>query len=231
MNPNVTVYFNSVNRGVIMVVRVVATGEKRILKNGEATQFTLPAGSQTLIIKIGKKNYSRNVLVIPNQNVNIFCAFDGRGRITVENPNGGNTPQFAQAGFNGVPSAGVPVVGGYGAPMQAGIPMQDGYGAPMQADMPMQGGYAAAPSTAPVAGFAVKNAEEAKVPPFSAMAIVGFILSFFLVTSPLGVILGIVHLAVFGRKLRGNGLAIAGIVIGVGMSIMLFILIGEGAFG
>lgn len=212
MEPNLTVYYNTVNNGVALVIRVVSTGEKRVLGNGEATQFTLPAGSQTLILKIGKKNYSRNVLIIPGQNVNVFCAFDGRGRINVENPYGNNTPQFAQAGFNGVPSAGVPAVSGYAQPM----------GAPA-ANFSANG-------TAPVAGFEVKDAAHAKAKPFSPMAIVGFILSFFVVTSPLAVILGILDLILLRKKFRGHGLAVAGIVIGAGLSVILFILIAEGAF-
>ena len=217
MEPNLTVYFNTVNNGVALVIRVVSTGEKRVLSNGEATQFTLPAGSQTLILKIGKKNYSRNVLIIPGQNVNVFCAFDGRGRINVENPYGNGTPQFAQAGFNGVPSTGVPTTPGFAQPMQPG--------APMPANFVMDN------ASAPVAGFAMKSAGEAKAKPFSPMAIVGFILSFFVITSPLAVILGILDLILLRKKFRGHGLAVAGIVIGTGLSIILFILISEGALG
>ena len=217
MEPNLTVYFNTVNNGVALVIRVVSTGEKRVLSNGEATQFTLPAGSQTLILKIGKKNYSRNVLIIPGQNVNVFCAFDGRGRINVESPYGNGTPQFAQAGFNGVPSAGVPTTPGFAQPMQPG--------APMPANFVMDN------ASAPVAGFAMKSAGEAKAKPFSPMAIVGFILSFFVITSPLAVILGILDLILLRKKFRGHGLAVAGIVIGAGLSIILFILISEGALG
>lgn len=217
MEPNLTVYFNTVNNGVALVIRVVSTGEKRVLSNGEATQFTLPAGSQTLILKIGKKNYSRNVLIIPGQNVNVFCAFDGRGRINVESPYGNGTPQFAQAGFNGVPSAGVPTTPGFAQPMQPG--------APMPANFVMDN------ASAPVAGFAMKSAGEAKAKPFSPMAVIGFILSFFVVTSPLAVILGILDLILLRKKFRGHGLAVAGIVIGTGLSIILFILISEGALG
>lgn len=52
------------------------------------------------------------------------------------------------------------------------------------------------------------------------MAIVAFVLSFLLVLAPVGMILGIV--ALFrsrGRRLRGRGLAIAAIPIGLGVSV------------
>lgn len=86
--PNLYISYNTNNPAVGFVFRIVTNGVKGALVNGQTVSYHLDQGSHTIVLKIGKKNYSRNI-VIPedNQPVRIYAAFNGRGQITVDQPN------------------------------------------------------------------------------------------------------------------------------------------------
>ena len=85
--PNLFISFNSNNSAVGMVTRIVSTGTKNTYINGQTLSFHLPQGPQTIILKIGKKNYSRNIIIPPdNSPVRIYASFNGRAQITIDQP-------------------------------------------------------------------------------------------------------------------------------------------------
>lgn len=87
-DPNLYISFNSSNPGVGMVSRIVTTGVKNNYVNGQTLSFHLNQGQHRIIIKIGKKNYARDI-IIPNDNspVRIYASYNGRAQITVDQPN------------------------------------------------------------------------------------------------------------------------------------------------
>lgn len=85
--PNLVVNYNSIHPGVMLVVRIVSTGQKSIYMNGQRATYHLQPGMQRIILKIGKKNYARDVFINPKKGpVTINCAYTGRGQITVDQP-------------------------------------------------------------------------------------------------------------------------------------------------
>ena len=85
--PNLFITFNSNNSAVGMVTRIVSTGVKNTYINGQTLSFHLPQGPQTIILKIGKKNYNRNIIIPPdNSPVRIYASFNGRAQITIDQP-------------------------------------------------------------------------------------------------------------------------------------------------
>ena len=112
--PNLYISYNTNNQGVGLVFRIVSNGVKGALVNGQTVSYHLNQGPHTIVLKIGKKNYNRNI-VIPadNQPVRIYCAFNGRGQITVDQPNV-SAPQNAAAGSVSAPQM--------QAPKPAGLP-------------------------------------------------------------------------------------------------------------
>ncbi|GEM_PF-1143102 len=97
-DPNLYISFNTSNPSVQMVTRIVSTGQKNTYVNGQSMSFHLPAGRHEIILKIGKKNYSRTI-VIPedNQPVRISASFSGRANIGIDQPN------YGTAGGKAVP--------------------------------------------------------------------------------------------------------------------------------
>lgn len=85
--PNLYISFNTINPSVGMVTRIVSTGVKNTYVNGQTLSFHLPQGNQEIILKIGMKNYSRNVF-IPQSNapVRIYASFNGRAQISIDQP-------------------------------------------------------------------------------------------------------------------------------------------------
>lgn len=85
--PNLYISYNTTNPGVGMVTRIVTTGEKNTYVNGQTLSFHLSPGPQQIILKIGKKNYARDI-VIPSNNspVRIYGSFNGRAQISVDQP-------------------------------------------------------------------------------------------------------------------------------------------------
>lgn len=87
-DPNLYITYNTTDPNVQMVTRIVSTGQKNTYINGQSMSFHLPAGQHEIILKIGKKNYSRTI-VIPddNQPVRISAGFSGRANIGIDQPN------------------------------------------------------------------------------------------------------------------------------------------------
>lgn len=87
-DPNLFITYNTNNPSVLMVSRIVDTGVKGSYVNGQTQSYHLSQGPHTVVLKIGKKNYSREI-VIPsdNQPVRIYASFTGRAQISVDQPN------------------------------------------------------------------------------------------------------------------------------------------------
>ena len=85
--PNVFISFSSINPAVGMVTRIVSTGVKNTYVNGQTISFHLAPGPQNIVLKIGRKNYGRNI-VVPSDNtpVRIYASYDGRARIAIDQP-------------------------------------------------------------------------------------------------------------------------------------------------
>lgn len=85
--PNLYISFKTVNSSVGMVTRIVSTGVKDTYVDGQTLSFHLAQGHQTIILKIGRKNYSRDI-VIPSNNspVRIYASYNGRAQISIDQP-------------------------------------------------------------------------------------------------------------------------------------------------
>ena len=101
-DPNLLISYNSNNPSVGMVTRIVTTGVKSSYVNGQTQSFHLSQGTHTIILKIGKKNYSRDIVIPPdNQPVRIYASFNGRAQISVDQPNISSTPAGSTVGAAG----------------------------------------------------------------------------------------------------------------------------------
>ncbi|MBR6405746.1 MAG: DUF4190 domain-containing protein [Lachnospiraceae bacterium] len=87
-DPNLYISYNTTDPNVQMVTRIVSTGQKNTYINGQSMSFHLPTGQHEIVLKIGKKNYNRTI-VIPenNQPVRISASFSGRANIGIDQPN------------------------------------------------------------------------------------------------------------------------------------------------
>ena len=85
--PNLYISFNSTDPSVGMVTRIVSTGVKNTYINGQTLSFHLAQGPQTIVLKIGSRNYNRSI-VIPSDNspVRIYASFNGRAHIAIDQP-------------------------------------------------------------------------------------------------------------------------------------------------
>ena len=85
--PNLYISYNTINPSVGMVTRIVSTGVKNSYVNGQTLSFHLPQGNQEIILKIGMKNYSRNIFIPPsNTPVRIYASVNGRAQISIDQP-------------------------------------------------------------------------------------------------------------------------------------------------
>ena len=94
-DPNLIISYATTNPSVVMVVRIVQTGQKNTYLNGQTQTYHLQTGMYQIVLKIGKKNYERTI-VIPADNspVRINAAFIGRrAEITIDQPNVGYVQQ------------------------------------------------------------------------------------------------------------------------------------------
>lgn len=86
-DPNLYISYSSINADVLMVTRIVSTGVKHTYVNGQEQQFRLSQGPQQIILKIGRKNYSRDIIIHPsNSPVRIYAAYNGRAQISIDQP-------------------------------------------------------------------------------------------------------------------------------------------------
>ena len=85
--PNLIISYYSAHPRVYLVVKVVSTGYRKVFVNGEKAGFSLIPGPQSLILKIGKKNYRRDIIIPPNgDTVNIQASWgSGVARINILN--------------------------------------------------------------------------------------------------------------------------------------------------
>lgn len=86
--PNLYISYATAVPTVVMVVRIVDTGTKNTYLNGQTQSYHLTQGEHTIVLKIGKKNYNRTI-VIPADNspVRINAAYTGkRAEITIDQP-------------------------------------------------------------------------------------------------------------------------------------------------
>ena len=85
--PNLYINFTTIDSSVSMVTRIVSTGQKNTYINGQTLSFHLPKGKQQIVLKIGRKNYDREI-VIPEDNspVRIYASFNGRNQISIDQP-------------------------------------------------------------------------------------------------------------------------------------------------
>ena len=87
-DPNLFITYNTNNPSVLMVSRIVDTGVKGSYVNGQTQSYHLSQGPHTVVLKIGKKNYNRDIVIPPdNQPVRIYASFNGRAQISVDQPN------------------------------------------------------------------------------------------------------------------------------------------------
>lgn len=87
VNPNLIISYMSISPTVGLVVRIVSTGERRYCISGQTMSFQLLPGNHRIILKIGKKNYARDIYVPAyNAPVRISAGWNGRGQITVDQP-------------------------------------------------------------------------------------------------------------------------------------------------
>ena len=84
---NLYITYNTINSNVGMVTRIVSDGTKHTYSNGQTFAFRLAPGCQTIILKIGKKNYSRDIVIHPsNSPVRIYASYNGRAQISIDQP-------------------------------------------------------------------------------------------------------------------------------------------------
>ena len=173
-DPNLYISYNSNNPAVGMVTRIVTTGVKNTYVNGQTQSYHLNQGPHTVVLKIGKKNYNRNIVIPPdNSPVRIYASFNGRAQIAIDQPN-------------------VPVVQN-SAPIVAQTPIaSQAYAQPVQA----------APTTVAPQAYAqpVQNSGKPKSP----LSILSFVLSLTYFVSWAGAALGAVETFVLDKKKEKN---------------------------
>jgi DNA-directed RNA polymerase subunit RPC12/RpoP len=84
-NFNLYISYTSFDPNVNMVTRIVSTGMKHNYTSGKTMGFRLAPGRQSIVLKIGRINYNRDV-VIPSNNVpvRIYASYSGRAHIVIE---------------------------------------------------------------------------------------------------------------------------------------------------
>ncbi len=103
-DPNLYISYNTNNPSVGLVFRIVTNGVKGTCMNGQTLSYHLNQGPHTIVLKIGKKNYNRDIVIPPdNQPVRIYAAFNGRGQITVDQPNVSPSPANVTGGEQPTP--------------------------------------------------------------------------------------------------------------------------------
>lgn len=95
--PNLIISYNSAHPRVLLVVRIVSTGEKKLFYPGETAAYTLRPGTQAIILKIGKRNYRRDVLIPANGDPLVIRASWSGGVARIEMVNA--VPSYTTPGF------------------------------------------------------------------------------------------------------------------------------------
>ena len=170
--PNLYISYATAVSTVAMVVRIVETGQKNTYLNGQSQSYHLRKGVQTIVLKIGKKNYNRTI-IIPDDNspVRISAIYTGRrAEIAIDQPNVSNNDPI----------------------------YRDSQQIIQQSQRKIQ----------------------------SPLAIISFVLSLLVYTSPIGLILAIIDLIRSKHKNDNeyaHGLSVAGLVIGSVVSVVIML--------
>ncbi|MBP5654724.1 MAG: zinc ribbon domain-containing protein [Clostridiales bacterium] len=86
-DPNLYITYNTSNPAIMMVTRIVSTGMKNTYVNGQTLSFHLKQGKQLIVLKIGKRNYNREIVIPPdNSPVRIYASFNGHAQISIDQP-------------------------------------------------------------------------------------------------------------------------------------------------
>lgn len=86
-DPNLIITYQTANPDIKMVSRIVSTGAVGIYTNGKTLSYHLNPGQHTIILKIGIKNYSREIYVpADNTPVRIYATYYKRANISIEQP-------------------------------------------------------------------------------------------------------------------------------------------------
>ncbi len=88
-DPNLIISYATAVPTVLMVVRIADIGRQNTYLNGQSQTYHLRAGVHEIILKIGKRSYSRRI-VIPKSNapVRINAIYTGRNaEIMIDQPN------------------------------------------------------------------------------------------------------------------------------------------------
>ena len=86
-SPNLIINYTSSAPDVLCVVAIPVIRQKVRLLNGQTLTFHLPQGKHNIVIKIGRRNYGREIVIPPNnQPVRIYSSYTGRAQIHIDQP-------------------------------------------------------------------------------------------------------------------------------------------------
>lgn len=85
--PNLVINYSSSNISVKMVVNILSLRTKLTFINGQSMTFYLPEGRNEIVLKIGKKNYRRFVIINSHYPpVKIHASWSKHAQIYIESP-------------------------------------------------------------------------------------------------------------------------------------------------
>lgn len=207
--PNLIIHYSATQPSVAMVTRIVANGRKDVYYTGQTIEYTVFPGYHQLIMKIGSKNYSRNI-VVPGDGtaLHVYGAWDGRAQISI------GQPYVVQCMYPIPPNIQAHVQSHTmrvdASMMTVRAMQQNGITQPAQQPMtqPAQQSMAQPqPTYASVPQPTVTISKEPDTREFSPVPIIALVLSLSFIFSIIGVIMGCITLSMKKIKLRGMGIA------------------------
>lgn len=82
---NLIINYTSSHPNVLLVTRIPVTGQKDICTGGRSLSYQLPIGSHKIVLKIGKINYNRLIVINSLRDVVVVnCGYAGRAFINIE---------------------------------------------------------------------------------------------------------------------------------------------------
>ncbi|MCQ2493606.1 MAG: zinc ribbon domain-containing protein [Lachnospiraceae bacterium] len=207
--PNLIIHYSATQPSVAMVTRIVANGRKDVYYTGQTIEYTVFPGYHQLIMKIGSKNYSRNI-VVPGDGtaLHVYGAWDGRAQISI------GQPYVVQCMYPIPPNIQAHVQSHTmrvdASMMTVRAMQQNGITQPAQQPMtqPAQQSMAQPqPTYASVPQPTVTISKEPDTREFSPVPIIALVLSLSFIFSIIGVIMGCITVSMKKIKLRGMGIA------------------------
>lgn len=234
--PNLIIHYSSTVANVPMVSRIVANGRKDVYYTGQVIEFTVMPGFHQLILKIGSKNQSCEV-VVPGDGsaVHVYGAFDGNPVISVGAPyivqcmqplppNIQNHVITHTMRADAIMLTQRAIQASQIYHVQVNGMMVNQYFVPPQAraaSVPQNNvnmGYSENKSaSAPTQSYSVERVVDADAVKFSPIPIIAFVLSISFFLSFIGLIMGVVSLCM--KNIRLKGLGIAAVIVGALYSI------------